>query len=103
MLTEYVLQRGKKEPLSLKECAEDMNLETKKEDTLKNYFAQGVGVDEIPRDELSSYLSADLHATQQLSDLQYKRLNSKEDAGLMNTVVFTNKVSVALARYTQRI
>ena len=98
MLAEYVLQRGKKEPLSLEECAKRHELATQKEDTLKHYFAQGVGVDGIPRDELKEYLSADLKATQELSDLQYKRLNSKEDAGLMNTVVFTNKVSVALAK-----
>ena len=59
-------------------------------------------MDGIPRDELKEYLSADLKATQELSDLQYKRLNSKEDAGLMNTVVFTNKVSVALAKIYRR-
>ncbi len=102
MLAEYVLQRGKKEPLSLEECAKRHELATQKEDTLKHYFAQGVGVDGIPRDELKQYLSADLKATQELSDLQYKRLNSKEDAGLMNTVVFTNKVSVALAKIYRR-
>ena len=102
MLAEYVLQRGKKEPLSLEECAKRHELATQKEDTLKHYFAQGVGVDGIPRDELKEYLSADLKATQELSDLQYKRLNSKEDAGLMNTVVFTNKVSVALAKIYRR-
>ena len=72
MLAEYVLQRGKKEPLSLEECAKRHELATQKEDTLKHYFAQGVGVDGIPRDELKQYLSADLKATQELSDLQYK-------------------------------
>tara|TARA_R100001440_G_scaffold16741_1_gene28324 strand:+ start:195 stop:2222 length:2028 start_codon:yes stop_codon:yes gene_type:complete len=102
MLTEYVLQRGMKEPLHLKDCAERYDLETKKEDTLKNYFAQGFATDEIPRAELSSYLSADLHATQQLSDKQYYRLNTPKDAGLMNTVLFTNKVSVALAKIYKR-
>jgi len=102
MLTEYVLQRGIKEPLHLKDCAERYDLKTKKEDTLKNYFAQGFATDEIPRAELSSYLSADLHATQQLSDKQYYRLNTPKDAGLMNTVLFTNKVSVALAKIYKR-
>lgn len=102
MLTEYVLQRGIKEPLHLKDCAERYDLETKKEDTLKNYFAQGFATDEIPRAELSSYLSADLHATQQLSDKQYYRLNTLKDGGLMNTVLFTNKVSVALAKIYKR-
>ena len=102
MLTEYVLQRGIKEPLHLKDCAERYDLETKKEDTLKNYFAQGFATDEIPRAALSSYLSAAIHATQQLSDKQYYRLNTPKDAGLMNTVLFTNKVSVALAKIYKR-
>ena len=102
MLAEYVLQRGIKEPLHLKDCAERYDLETKKEDTLKEYFAKGYATDEIPRDELSQYLSADLHATQQLSDAQFKRLNSKEDGGLLEVVVFTNRVCFCLAKIYKR-
>ena len=102
MLAEYVLQRGIKEPLHLKDCAERYDLETKKEDTLKEYFAKGYATDEIPRDELSQYLSADLHATQQLSDAQFKRLNSKEDSGLLEVVVFTNRVCFCLAKIYKR-
>ena len=98
MLTEYILQRGIKEPLHLKDCADRYNLETKKEDTLKEYFAKGYATDEIPRAELRQYLSADLHATQQLSDRQYKKLNSTKYAHLMDTVILTNKVCVTLAR-----
>ncbi len=98
MLTEYILQRGLKEPLHLKDCAERYDLETKKEDTLKEYFAKGYATDEIPRAELRQYLSADLHATQQLSDRQYKKLNSVKYAHLMDTVILTNKVCVTLAR-----
>ena len=78
MLAEYILQRGIKQPLSLEACAE------------------------IPRDELSEYLSADLRATQQLCDMQYKRLNSTDDARLMDTVIFTNKVCLALAKIYRR-
>jgi len=59
MLAEYIIQRGIKQPLSLEACAERYELETQKKDTLKHYFAQGVGVDGIPRDELKEYLSAD--------------------------------------------
>ena len=96
MLGEYVLQRGQKEPLSLEACAERYELDTKKQDTLKEYFKQGVGVDEIPPEELSSYLSADLHATQQLADKLTKRLMTT-DSSLMECVVLTNRVCVTLA------
>ena len=64
MLAEYVLQRGQKEPLSLEMCANRYDLETKKQDTLKEYFKKGVTTRDIPIDELTEYLSADLQATQ---------------------------------------
>jgi len=102
MLAEYVLQRGVKEPLSLEACAERYELDTKKQDTLKEYFKKGYTTREIPHAELSEYLSADLHATQQLTDKLIIRLNTQESASLMNTVVLTNEVAVCLARIYQR-
>ncbi len=102
MLAEYVLQRGIKKPLSLEACAERYDLDTKKQDTLKEYFKKDMGVDEIPPEELSEYLSADLHATQQLSDELYRKLNTVEYSGLMETVVLSNSVSVVLAKIYSR-
>jgi len=102
MLAEYVLQRGQKEPLSLEACAERYNLDTKKQDTLKEYFKKGYSTRDIPHDELAEYLSADLHATQQLSDKLVYRLNTEADAMLMPTVTLTNEVAVCLARIYQR-
>ena len=98
MLGEYVLQRGLKKPLSLEACAERYELDTKKQDTLKEYFKKGYTTRDIPHGELSDYLSADLHATKELSDKIYYRLNTKEDAGLMSTVLLTNDVACCLAR-----
>ena len=102
MLAEYVLQRGVKEPLSLEACAERYELDTKKQDTLKEYFAKGIGVDEIPKQELSSYLEADLKATQELADKLYYRLNTSADGHLLETVRLTNEVSVCLAKMYAR-
>jgi DNA polymerase I-like protein with 3'-5' exonuclease and polymerase domains len=101
MLGEYVLQRGVKKPLSLEACAERHELNTKKQDTLKEYFKKGYSVADIPKEELSEYLSADLHATQELSDLIYKKLNTVEYSGLMETVILTNRVALTLARIYQ--
>ena len=101
MLGEYVLQRGIKEPLSLEACAERYELDTKKQDTLKEYFKKGYSVRDIPHAELSEYLSADLHATQQLSDkLMYRLLG--RDTSLLPTVDLTNQVCLSLARIYQR-
>ena len=73
MLGAYILQRGQKEPLSLEYLAERYNCDTQKMGTLKDYFNKGYTTREIPHDELSEYLSADLHATMDL----FKKLESK--------------------------
>jgi len=101
MLVEYVLQRGNKQPLSLEACANRYDLDTKKQDTMKEYFKNKTPIDEIPKQELSDYLSADLKATQELADTLYKKLNTEEYGGLMNTVSLTNRVSVTLAKIYQ--
>ena len=98
MLAEYVLQRGIKEPLSLEACAERYELDTQKQGTLKEYFAKGYTTRDIPIDELCGYLSADLHATQELSDLQYRKLNSPDYSSLMTSVILSNQMSVCLAK-----
>ena len=100
MLGEYVLQRGQKELLSLEACAERYELDTKKQDTLKEYFKQGLSTRDIPHGELSEYLSHDLHATQQL----FNRLQTKyeECSSLEPTITLTNQLAIHLARIYQR-
>ena len=100
MLGEYVLQRGQKEALSLEACAERYELDTKKQDTLKEYFKQGLSTRDIPHAELSEYLSHDLHATQQL----FNRLQMKyeECSSLEPTITLTNQLAIHLARIYQR-
>ena len=100
MLGEYVLQRGQKEPLSLEACAERYDLDTKKQDSLKEWLKAGKSVRDMDHTELSDYLSADLHATQQLYDrlrIQYEECNSLEA-----TIKLTNQLAVHLARIYQR-
>jgi len=97
MLGEYILQRGQKKPLSLEACAERYNLNTKKQDTLKKYLKDGYGVDEIPKEELSSYLSADLKATQELYNEITNKLATEEYSRLNDTVNLTNSVALTLA------
>jgi DNA polymerase I-like protein with 3'-5' exonuclease and polymerase domains len=100
MLGEYVLQRGQKQPLSLEACAERYALDTQKQDTLKEYFKNGYSTRDIPHDELSEYLSHDLHATQQL----YITLQTKYEGciSLVPTLELTNQLAIHLARIYQR-
>jgi DNA polymerase I-like protein with 3'-5' exonuclease and polymerase domains len=100
MLGEYILQRGQKEPLSLDACAQRYELDTQKQDTLKEYFKKGYSTRDIPHDELSMYLSADLHATQQL----YCKIKEQLDAvpTLWSTAHLTFELCLCLARIYQR-
>ena len=100
MLGEYILQRGQKEPLSLEACAERYELDTKKQDTMKEWLKAGKSVRDMDHTELSDYLSADLHATQQL----YNRLQMKyeECSTLEATIKLTNQLAVHLAHIYQR-
>ena len=100
MLGEYVLQRGQKEPLSLEACAERYDLDTKKQDSLKEWLKAGKSVRDMNHAELSDYLSADLHATQQL----YNRLRKQyeECSSLEGTIKLTNQLAVHLTRIYQR-
>ena len=102
MLGEYLLQRGQKQPLSLEACAERYELETQKESTLKDYLKKGVSVADIPTEELSAYLSADLHATQQLYNKIQERLQGEKDCKLYKTIEMTNRVACVLAHIFQR-
>ena len=100
MLGEYVLQRGQKEPLSLEACAERYDLDTKKQDSLKEWLKAGKSVRDMNWFDLISYLSDDLHATQQLYNClqkQYEECNSLE-----GTIKLTNQLAVHLARIYQR-
>ena len=102
MLGEYILQRGQKQPLSLEACAERYQLHTQKQDTLKEYFKQGLNVAEIPHNELSEYLSADLHATQQLFREQDRQYTYGTGKNLVGTIRLTNQLAIHLARIYQR-
>tara|TARA_R100001480_G_scaffold42434_2_gene55207 strand:- start:11589 stop:13607 length:2019 start_codon:yes stop_codon:yes gene_type:complete len=102
MLVEYIMLRGQKKPLSLEACAARYSLHTQKKDTLKEYFKKGLGVDDVPKEELSEYLSADLNATKELSDELYKQLDSDEHRGLISTVNHTNRVAITLANIYKR-
>ena len=102
MMMEYIVQRGIKQPLSLEACAERYELETKKQDTLKQYFKKGKSVRDIPHAELSEYLSADLHATQQLAHELNIKLNSTNDVGLNKIRYLTNMMVVELSKIHMR-
>ena len=85
MLGEYILDRGQRRGLSLEACAERRQLTFKKQDTLKKYFKEGKNTNEIPYEELCTYLRYDLLTTCELFHAQQKDY-SKPDATTLDTV-----------------
>ena len=102
MMMEYLILRGVKQPLSLEACAQRYDLDTKKQDTLKAYLKQGISVRDVPHAELAEYLSADLHATQQLAHELRIKLVGTEASGMHNVVQLTNQMVIALAKIYTR-
>ena len=100
MLGEYILQRGQKEPLSLEACSERYELETKKQDSLKEWLKAGKSVRDMNHAELSEYLSADLHATQQLYNVL--QTSYEECTSLDGTIRLTNQLAIHLAKIYRR-
>ena len=102
MLSEYILRRGIKSPLTLEACAEQYKLETQKQTALKEHLNSGGTAKNMDYKKLHEYLCADVNATQELSVKLNTRLNTKPDISLMSTVLLTNKVAVCLAKINKR-
>ena len=98
MLSEYILCRGLKKPLSLEACAERYRLPYKKQDTLKEYFKKGYNTREIPHAELSEYLNADILVTKSLFLALDKRYKDQENHSLVNVLKITNEVCKSLTK-----
>tara|TARA_R110002020_G_scaffold49397_2_gene140564 strand:- start:2717 stop:4762 length:2046 start_codon:yes stop_codon:yes gene_type:complete len=98
MLSEYILCRGLKKPLSLEACAERYRLQWTKQDTLKEYFKKGYNTREIPFLELVHYLDADIRVTKELFLTLDKRYKDQENHSLVNVLNITNEVCRALTK-----
>jgi len=98
MLSEYLLLRGQKQPLSLGACAERRGLSVQKDDTLKRYFKEGYNTHEIPLKELTHYLKFDLIVTLELYNALEEdyRLASQETLQTPRDISF--KVSACITR-----
>ena len=96
MLGEYILVRGTGLPLSLDACAQRRRLQFQKQDTLKEYFKKGITTNQIPLDELTEYLSFDLHTTAALYLSQMVDYEMEESHSLINVRDITMNVCKTL-------
>lgn len=95
ILSEYILARGIKCPLSLAALAEKYDLPRKK-DILKEYIAQGLNVDQVPRDELQEYGEGDLITGAALFEHHEKLYALDENSGLVPTLKLSQDMTWAV-------
>jgi DNA polymerase I-like protein with 3'-5' exonuclease and polymerase domains len=85
MITEYVLQRGVKLPLSLKAVAERRKTK-KKNDATEALWEAGLSYNEMPMDVVEEYCIDDVEALIELDQLHAKLLQEPENRGLIPTI-----------------
>jgi len=98
MLGEYLLLRGMEGLLSLEACAIRRKLPLQKQDTLKQYFKEGVTTRDIPLSELSTYLSYDLGTTRELYLAQLNDYSQDSSSSLVPVRDITMQTCVVLTR-----
>lgn len=82
MVTEYVLARGIRIPLSLEQTAIRRAVSLKKTDLVGNLFKSGIGFEEMPLDVVIEYADADVLSTCQIFSQQLQEISYEENRGL---------------------
>ena len=84
MLGEYIINRGEKKSVSLKESCRRRNISLKS-DVLGIYMDKGYNIDEIPVEQLRDYGIQDVKITRELYDSQMESFNNHANSGLIPT------------------
>ena len=95
MIAEYILLRGLKKKLSLKESCRRRRI-TQKLDIIDTYINQGIGFDSIPWAIVEKYGRQDIIATRALFDDQMKDLRLPLNKGLVSTLKMMNEFLLTL-------
>ena len=96
MIREYVMQRGIKKDLGLKELAIASGQAAMKDDMLDDYIKGGYKMTDIPVEELRDYNMQDIAVLVQLWFSQQIRLSTDVNKGLMPTIRMMNEFTKCL-------
>ena len=94
MIGEYILARGERMSISLKNSCERRDLQHKKSDIAESYWDKGIGYEAMPWSIVEEYGRADVEATR---DLYLEQLGDYIGSPLQRTLELTNKMCVCLA------
>ena len=95
MIAEYILLRGVKKKLSLKESCNRRKIE-QKSDIVDTYLKQGIGFDEIPWVVVEKYGRQDIVATRSLFNDQMKDIKLPINKNLISTLKMMNEFLLTL-------
>ena len=88
-VAQYILLRGMKGPLSLKEVALAAGVTGKKSDLIETYMSKGVSFENIPWDIVEEYGMGDVKTTRELYDYQVAKYNLPQNKGLLPTLAMS--------------
>ena len=90
MIAEYVLLRGLRKPLSLKEICKRRSI-SQKSDAVDDYMKQKVSFENIPIDIIEEYGRQDVISTKALFDSQIADFKKEDNRGLLKSVKMMNE------------
>ena len=97
MICEYLLAKGQRRKLSLKESAIRRKTRSlKKSDLVAELFKSGVGFESMPLDVVNEYAEADVKATGELFLAQQDILERKHNQSLKTVIPFMNEMLLFL-------
>lgn len=96
MLCEYVLAKGQRQELSLKDTAERRDVTRKKSDLVDELFKSGTGFEAMPLDTVLEYAEADVISCAEIYLAQQNDLAHESNRSLKETIKLINEMLLFL-------
>lgn len=96
MLCEYVLAKGQRQELSLKDTAERRDVTRKKSDLVDELFKSGTGFEAMPLDTVLEYAEADVISCAEIYLAQQNDLAHESNQSLKETIKLINEMLLFL-------
>lgn len=96
MIGEYILAKGQRQQLSLKDTAERRDVTRKKSDLVDELFKSGTGFEAMPLDTVIEYAEADVIACSEIYQAQLDDYAKEQNKSMMNVVTLMNEMLLFL-------
>lgn len=97
LIAEYVLARGVKWQLSLKDCCIRRGTSLKKSELVEEYHKNKIGFGDIPKELVEEYGRQDVRSTKELYEVQVELYGRPRNTGLLPTLKMMNEFLLLLS------